>query len=56
MARFFQAQPLVLEFIVRLSGHRDRIHDMVMQLSVFVFKVYEAEFPGKTGALKTAEF
>ena len=55
-ARFFQAQPLVLEFIVRLSGHRDRIHDMVMQLSVFVFKAYEAEYPGKTGTLKREDF
>jgi hypothetical protein len=55
-ARFFQAQPLLLEFIVRLSGHRGRIHDMVMQLSVFVFKVYEAEFPGKTLALKREDF
>jgi hypothetical protein len=55
-ARFFQAQPLVLEFIVRLSGHRDRIHDMVMQLSVFVFVVYEAEYPGKIGALKREDF
>jgi hypothetical protein len=55
-ARFFQAHPLVLEFIVRLSGHRDRIHDMVMQLSVFVFNVYEAEYPGKTVALKREDF
>ena len=56
MAQFFQAQPLVLEFIVRLSGHLDRIHDMVMQLSFFVFKVYEAEYPGKIGALKREDF
>jgi len=55
-AHFFQDQPLVLEFIVRLSGHRDRIHDMVMQLSVFVFEVYEAEYPGKTGGLKREDF
>lgn len=56
MARFLQAQPLVLEFIVRLSGHLDRIHDMTMQLALFVFKVYEAEYPGKTGALKREDF
>jgi hypothetical protein len=29
-ARFFQEQPLVLEYVVRLSGHRDRIHELVM--------------------------
>ena len=54
--RFFQAQPLVLEFIVRLSGQRDRIYDMVVQLTVFVFEVYEAEYPGKTGALRREDF
>ena len=54
--RFFQAQPHLLQFLVRLTGDHDRIHELVMHLSFLVFKSYEAEYPGEAVTVKREDF
>jgi len=54
--RLLDAQPVVKEYLVGFSNGEVRILELVLVLSFFVFKAYEAEYPGKPPRMKRDDF
>ena len=45
IGRLLDAQPVVKEYLVGFSNGEVRILELVLVMSFFVFKAYEAEYP-----------
>src|SRR6266852_5200774 len=56
IGRLLDAQSVVKEFLVGFSHGEQRILELVLVMSFFVFKAYEAEYPCKPPRVKREDF
>jgi len=54
--RLLDANPVLKEFLVGFSRGDQRILELVLVMSFFVFKAYEVEYRGKPPGLKREDF